>query len=547
MISPLIAKINTYNQFITNSSDKLCCPKLVEPTLNKSLPITQKWKNPPTFRSYSLTQNELYKFFDAIDKKKIQIESARELAELFEIPVGHLLHVLYPSVDSYYNSFTIAKKNGGTRLISAPKKSLKIIQSRIKILLDYYYRPKRAAHGFIISKGIKTNAEQHVKRKYVLTIDLENFFSTITFPRVYGMFKSAPFNFNNKVAAILAQACVYKNQLPQGAPTSPVISNIIAATLDKKLSFLAKKHGITYTRYADDITFSFNQPPHPALVENLDNGLYKIGNNLNEIVESCGFLINKQKFRLQKKSQRQEVTGLIVNKKVNVNRNYLRITRSMIHKWCKDKNKASEEFVKVNNPNIKISNLNQKVDIFRNHIYGRLSFIRMIRGNDFSAYLTMLAYMAQNDQNPTTAGKEAMKKIEMYDIFLCHASEDKEEIVNPLCQVLRKNNINIFVDSEQIKWGDSLVEKINEALKKSRYVLAILTANSIEKTWPLKELNSVLSNELATKTTKLLTLVKEGDENLVENKLPLLTDKLFLTYKGDPEEVVIQLQKRLSS
>ncbi|MNI15386.1 reverse transcriptase [compost metagenome] len=347
-------------------------------------------------------------------------------------------------------------------------------------------------------------------------------------------------------AAVFAQLCVHNGKMPQGAPTSPVLSNIIASALDKTLVRLAGKYRMRYTRYADDITFSFNQSPPVDIARKIeDTGGYELGDSLRHAIENNGFKINEEKFRLQLKTERQVVTGLTVNEKVNLDRKYIRLTRAMIDGWGKDKVQAANKYHKIRYGKCD-KNDGFAVESFRNHIYGRLSFIRMIRGAEWPLYLKLSAWMSSNDDNPTIEGRRAMKAMEMFDVFLCHASEDKESIVMPIYDELCKLHIHAFVDTKYIEWGDSLTEKINGALARSKFVVAVLSSNSVEKRWPLKELHSVLAREIAEGDKKLLTLVKDGDEELIKAKLPLLADKLYAVYKGDPIEIAHGLSSLLT-
>lgn len=504
------------------------------------------WNNSFKGNMFSLTEQEVSKVCAAISRGDINIESVQDIANLLEVPVGNLIHLLYRSSSVKYKSFTIPKKNGGERIILSPQGGVKILQERAKKYLDAFYRPKISAHGFILNKGIFTNAEKHVKKKYVLNIDLKDFFESITFPRIYGVLKKHPFNMGRSAAAVLAQLCVHNGKMPQGAPTSPVLSNIIASALDKTLVRLAGKYRMRYTRYADDITFSFNQSPPSDIAKKIeDTGDYELGDSLRHAIENNGFKINEEKFRLQLKTERQVVTGLTVNEKVNLDRKYIRLTRAMIDGWGKDKVQAANKYHKIRYGKCD-KNDKSAVESFRNHIYGRLSFIRMIRGAEWPLYLKLSAWMSSNDDNPTIEGRRAMKAMEMFDVFLCHASEDKDSIVMPIYDELCKLHIHAFVDTKYIEWGDSLTEKINGALARSKFVVAVLSSNSVEKKWPLKELHSVLAREIAEGDKKLLTLVKDGDEELIKAKLPLLADKLYAVYKGDPIEIAHGLSSLLT-
>src|SRR5207302_1692057 len=140
--------------------------------------------------------------------------------------------------------------------ISAPTSSIKIIQKRLNQVLQAVYKPKAPVHGFARDRGIVSNADRHINKKVILNIDLEDFFPTIHFGRVKGVLKAPPYSLPNEVAQTLGNICCYKRALPQGAPTSPVVSNMVCVSLDSGLRHLAEEHACTYTRYADDITFS---------------------------------------------------------------------------------------------------------------------------------------------------------------------------------------------------------------------------------------------------------------------------------------------------
>lgn len=502
-----------------------------------------KWDNKKLKNRTQATKEDITTICKKIEDKSIVITSVNDVANILEVPVGQLLYILYENKKNY-KEFEIQKKNGSIRQINAPQGGLAILQERAKTIIEYFYRPKKSAHGFIKGKGIYSNATNHTKKKYVVNVDLEDYFGTITFARVYGIFKSKPFNFSHPAASILAQLCTNEGKLPQGACTSPILANLASAALDKQLTQLARRKNITYTRYADDITFSFNQHQVKEIVTLDSDRNFEIGETLVSIIEKNGFKINYQKFRVQKRNESQKVTGLVVNDKVNLDRKYFRLTRSMIHKWREDRLSASLIFVAEKG--LKTESNKHAISIFRNHIYGRLSFIKMIRGGDFPLYLKLMAEMSHNDPIKTKEGLRTMKETETYDVFICHASEDKSSIAIPIYDELCKLHISAFIDHVEISWGDSLIEKINSALVKSKYVIAILSANSVDKEWPKKELNSVLAREISEGKVKLLTLVKKEDEEIVAASLPLVQDKLYMSYKDNPEEVAQRVQSLLS-
>lgn len=260
------------------------------------------------------------------------IESREQLAFLLNIPLSKLTYLLYVKrIDNCYTSFDIKKKNNGVRVISAPNEDLKDIQRKLGYLLELHHKAflkeknidNKISHGFEKNKSIITNAAVHRNNKYILSIDIKDFFDSIHFGRVRGFFnKNIEFNLPLDMATVMAQLVCYKGVLPQGAPTSPIVSNLICNILDIRILNLVKKYRMNYTRYADDMTFSTNDR---CIVDNYDGILEEIANELGKF----GLHINDKKTRLIYKDSRQEVTGLVVNKIINVNRHYCKKTRAM--------------------------------------------------------------------------------------------------------------------------------------------------------------------------------------------------------------------------
>ncbi|HRO04093.1 MAG TPA: reverse transcriptase domain-containing protein, partial [Terricaulis sp.] len=150
------------------------------------------------------------------------------------------------------------------RQIHAPVGLIRELQEKLAPLLQLHYAAHPGAHGFIKERSILTNAAEHVGQRQVLNVDLEDFFPSVNFGRVRGIFMAPPFKLGPAAAALFAQLCTHRNGLPQGAPTSPPLSNFAAVQLDRALSRLARENGVRYSRYADDITFSGNQVTFPA-------------------------------------------------------------------------------------------------------------------------------------------------------------------------------------------------------------------------------------------------------------------------------------------
>lgn len=148
-------------------------------------------------------------------------------------------------------------------------------------------------------------------------------------------------------------------------------------------------------------------------------------------------------------------------------------------------------------------------------------------------------------QNIEGSETKKMPRILNYDVFICHASEDKEHVAKPLYEAFSRQGIDAFLDCFQIDWGDSLVKEINNALAQSRFVIAILSKNSVDKAWPLQEIHSVLSQEIGG-DTKLLPLMIEGDEEIVLGKLPLISPKLYKVFSNNPDKIANEVKALLN-
>lgn len=255
------------------------------------------------------------------------------LADFLGIQPKNLAYIIYRvPEENRYHSFDIPKKNGSKRHIDSPNIKLKSIQRTLAKGLIDVYPGKFCVHGYVKEKSILTNALSHAHHRWVVNIDLQDFFPSIHFGRVYGLFKAKPFEFNEKLSKELANLCCYQNHLPQGAPTSPIISNFICWKLDNELYSFAKKSKCTYSRYADDITFSGNVKVIPEDIGSFDGQEFKLSDKLNSIIEENGFKVNINKCRCAWSNNHQEVTGLTVNNtRPNVRRTYIRRIRAMLH------------------------------------------------------------------------------------------------------------------------------------------------------------------------------------------------------------------------
>jgi RNA-directed DNA polymerase len=319
-----------------------------------------------------------------------RLRSRRDVADLLEVPYSLLIHILYRAPRRYpYKTFRIRKKSGGSRTIQDPHPSLKILQQKLATVLALVYPVRPSAHGFLGDRSILTNATRHAGRRYVLNVDLKDFFPSINFGRVRGLFMAKPYGLPAEPATVLAQICIYENELPQGAPTSPIVSNMICRRLDFALQELAREHRCTYTRYADDLTFSTTRTNFPAalahsVVEVTGNRLV-VGDDLAQAIEDNWFSVNERKVRLQLQDARQEVTGLTVNIFPNVRRRYIREIRGMIHAISAYGIEAAEKMFfdkydhRSRNPDYDLPSLKRVLQ-------GKLEFVRMVKGDAHPVY-----------------------------------------------------------------------------------------------------------------------------------------------------------------
>jgi RNA-directed DNA polymerase len=292
-----------------------------------------------------------------------------------------------------YSSFKLPKKTGGYREIHAPGARLKEHQQKLaEDLKRIFGNRSLVAHSFIPRRSIVTNALPHVGRASVVRVDLTDFFGHITFARVQGVFKASPFNFPYDVSSVLAQFCCYQKKLPQGAPTSAALTNFVCLTLDGMLSRLARRFKARYTRYSDDLTFSFKYLPLKKISRDFfivakdddDRILVTPGPMLQKTIEDAGFQINPIKTRGANQNRRQLITGLIVNKKLTTTRKYTDQIRRALHIWEKFGIKIAEERCTpiLNNR----AYASEMTPDFIPVIRGKLNFLSMVTGRAGATY-----------------------------------------------------------------------------------------------------------------------------------------------------------------
>lgn len=319
------------------------------------------------------------------------------------ISIKQLNYHLVPSYNNErYKAFKIKKKSGGDRLIYAPNNGLKVIQTCLNLIFQIVYQPAtKNVTGFVPGYSIVDNAKIHVNKNYVFNVDLKDFFNSIDQARIWGRLKAKPFEFSKEknkleIANIIASFVCHpieveryingkwekriNNVLPQGAPTSPVFSNIICERLDFYLNGLAKRFQLKYTRYVDDMTFSSD---HNVYQENSD-----FRKELERIVTQQGFYFNKDKTRLQKRSYRQEVTGVVVNEKINTNKHFVKRLKKWIYLWDNYGKERATEIFEDEYKSSKI-NFNGIVPSLQDVIKGQLSYLHMLKGGQDSLYITL--------------------------------------------------------------------------------------------------------------------------------------------------------------
>ena len=271
-----------------------------------------------------------------------------DLAKWLDLPVAELREWLSTAptwARGYeYASFSIPKRRGGSRTIEAPNDRLKALQRRIlhRLLNPLPMHP--AATGFVRGRSIVDNARPHVGRGVVINLDLADFFPSIAAERVVAAFRGL--GWDADAAAILSRICTNEGHLPQGAPTSPAISNLVCRRLDERLARLVSQFDGHYTRYADDITVSLpglgrnkrlrpKSKGKPKLVkpDRPKSPSRSLLTTIRRIVEEEGFRIEmKKKVRVQRSHQRQTATGLVVNRGIHLPRATRRRIRAMQHR-----------------------------------------------------------------------------------------------------------------------------------------------------------------------------------------------------------------------
>lgn len=261
------------------------------------------------------------------------LENVDDLSQSLRLPKEVISKFSFNN-DRYYHRIEMEKKSGGIRHIESPLKELKAIQRWVlRYILDKL-SPSTYAKGFVRKKSILDNAKPHEGNQYVLNLDLKDFFTTVQASHVYTLFKNI--GYNNNIAFILTSFCTKSGYLPQGAPTSPALSNLVCLRLDHRISTYCKKRALTYTRYADDLCISGNK----ILI------LQKASYLIKDIICDEGFTINAKKEKFLGPKVRREVTGLTVTPKITISKKNYCLYRKRIYDLVRTETPNKHEIIK---------------------------------------------------------------------------------------------------------------------------------------------------------------------------------------------------------
>lgn len=329
------------------------------------------------------------------DEFLILLEKVLEIFNIKQKISKHKYHEYLTNPDTIkesYSFFKLTQKNNKQRIIQAPKDDLKIIQKAIALLLQTLYPVTEVSTGFVWGKSVVDNAKKHVKKTFVYNIDLKDFFSNITDIKIKSALIDSSFGLHQEKEwlnnSIISLCCVpnqseqsqnidttYRLILPQGSPSSPILSNIAMKTFDKRLILLTKDFDVVYTRYVDDMTFSANKNVFKK------NNIFK--KSLINIINEEGFEINPLKNRLSFKGQKQQVTGLVVNQKVNTRRSFVKDIRRWLYLWEQyGYDKAQKIFLN----NYVKKTINPRLETT---LEGKINFLKLVKGKENSTYTNL--------------------------------------------------------------------------------------------------------------------------------------------------------------
>lgn len=439
-----------------------------------------------------------------------------------------------------YRTFYIPKKSGGKREINAPMSQLNAFLWPINLILQSIYEPKVCVMGFTHGRSVVDNAKVHLGQNYILNLDLENFFTSIREARVWKRLQFPPFSFPADVASRIAGLCSIRitkedgsvdHVLPQGAPTSPILTNIICEKLDRRLLGVAERYNLRYTRYADDISFS---SMHSVL--SIGGEVY---NEIVSIIREQGFSLNDKKTRLLKKGTRQEVTGLILSDKINTPRKYIEELDIILYVWKKfGYDKAYAKLLSIRGQ--KAYQRKSMVSL-ENVISGKLNYLKMVKGEKDKVYIqyaSLFAALTKKKRPQSTLGLYylATYKIDEFEKFF--DTRLRVQTNGGKCRVkLSLNNVENAVQlttaarkviscSQQVPGSflislcrDSrlfwLIHKIEPEMKKERVLT--LPISKILEIWEAKGMAAAIKEDDSARRKAVKRALKKKERIVVQD------------------------------
>lgn len=441
------------------------------------------------------TREDLLTLLNRIKSEDMR-DAGLDADKFYPFTMKHLSYYCNPNHAFHrYRQFKIKKKSGGFRQITTPRnQSFRMLLQYVNEILKAIYTPSIYAMGFAEGRSVVTNAAVHKSQNYIFNIDLKDFFPSVEQGRVMKRLTLAPFNFSSEIALLISGLCSMRVKrdnpieskkhdldkhfiyvLPQGAPTSPIITNMICDTLDRRLAGLAKRFGLRYTRYADDITFS---SMHYVYAENSE-----FRKELVRIINGQGFTINGAKTRLQKLGSRQEVTGIIVSDKLNVTKNYVREIRCLLYIWDKygytvamskflPKYKTEKGHVKKGNPNL------------INVLDGKLLYLKMVKGDSDSIYVklyTKFQELLSRDFSLDKTNSYGISYIETFPLLMFEEEYD----TNVSFQRVEENKRYALFEIEGVKQKASINKNVpsEDELQKKNLAISNCRDSKGEQFW----------------------------------------------------------------
>lgn len=422
----------------------------------------------------------------------------------------------------YYKSFKIPKKNGSYRLIHQPIDDLNTLTKFLLKSLKTKIPEKIydvCSYGFTKDKSIIQNSKLHINKNFVINIDLKNYFSSIDKDKV----KSKLIKFyklTDKEADFYSDILTYKDTLPQGACTSPFISNLVTFDLDRAIDRICKNNNITYSRYVDDLTFSTDDNIYPS----------KPLNQIRFLIKNYGYKINKSKFRVYQSNKRQLVTGLVVNQKVNIKKEDYKLIRAIIYNWNKNGYDHAEKFfqLKFHKKNL------------LEHVEGKLNFFKLVLGEDNPKYIQLFKEFSSLKKDKLQY-LNCNKKIS-FKIFSC--IDEKKEIliiiVDERGKVFSKNsikNINIYHEYESF----NIIEFLRQKFKFKEFSVNEILTNQIESINFNEENNWIIPYVNKLKTKSLTNKPRTSNKNYNVDKI-ILGDELINRCEINIYEDIVQVK-----